>query len=70
MTVVGILGATLLCAIHDATTNIFGTFNLTQAKETYTMTIANRFWFQIFGVAFFNKYWLHFFKLFVPLTGL
>lgn len=31
---------------------------------------ANRFWSQIFGVAFSNKRWLHFFMLFVPVTGL
>ncbi|CAA2968398.1 photosystem II D2 [Olea europaea subsp. europaea] len=31
---------------------------------------ANRFWSQIFGVAFSNKRWLHFFMLLVPVTGL
>jgi hypothetical protein len=30
------------------------------------MVTANRFWSQIFGVAFSNKRWLHFFMLFVP----
>jgi len=34
------------------------------------MVTANRFWSQIFGVAFSNKRWLHFFMLFVPVTGL
>ena len=34
------------------------------------MVTANRFWFQIFGVAFSNKRWLHFFMLFVLVTGL
>jgi len=41
----------------------------TQAEETYSMVTANRFWSQIFGIAFSNKRWLHFFMLFVP-TGL
>jgi photosystem II P680 reaction center D2 protein len=31
--------------------------------------VTNRFWSQIFGVAFSNKRWLHF-MLFVPVTGL
>ena len=35
-----------------------------------SMVTANRFWSQIFGVAFSNKRWLHFFMLFVPVTGL
>ena len=34
------------------------------------MVTANRFWSQIFGVAFANKRWLHFFMLLVPVTGL
>ena len=34
------------------------------------MVTANRFWSQIFGIAFSNKRWLHFFMLFVPVTGL
>ena len=38
--------------------------------HTYSMVTANRFWSQIFGVAFSNKRWLHFFMLFVPVTGL
>ncbi|KAJ0565231.1 Photosystem II D2 protein [Helianthus annuus] len=42
----------------------------TQAEETYSMVTANRFWSQIFGVAFSNKRWLHLFMLFVPVTGL
>ncbi|GJR04543.1 photosystem II CP43 reaction center protein-like protein [Tanacetum coccineum] len=76
-----ILGAALLCAIHGATVentlfedgdgaNTFRAFNPTQAEETYSMVTANRFWSQIFGVAFSNKRWLHFFMLFVPVTGL
>jgi photosystem II P680 reaction center D2 protein len=81
MGVAGILGAALLCAIHGATVentlfedgdgaNTFRAFNPTQAEETYSMVTANRFWSQIFGVAFSNKRWLHFFMLFVPVTGL
>ena len=80
MGVVGVLGATLLCAVHGATventlfedgdTNIFHAFNPTQAEETYSMVTANRFWSQIFGVAFSNKCWLHFFMLFVQVTSL
>jgi photosystem II P680 reaction center D2 protein len=50
--------------------NTFGAFNPTQAEETYSMVTANRFWSQIFGIAFSNKRWLHFFMLFVPVTGL
>ena len=34
------------------------------------MVTANQFWSQIFGVAFANKRWLHFFMLFVPVAGL
>ncbi|KAG5568867.1 hypothetical protein H5410_064111 [Solanum commersonii] len=48
----------------------FRGFNPTQAEETYSMVTANRFWSQIFRVAFSNKRWLHFFMLFVPVTGL
>jgi photosystem II P680 reaction center D2 protein len=79
--VAGVLGAALLCAIHGATVentlfedgdgaNTFRAFNPTQAEETYSIVTANRFWSQIFGVAFANKRWLHFFMLFVPVTGL
>ena len=79
--VAGVLGAALLCAIHGATVentlfedgdgaNTFRSFNPTQAEETYSIVTANRFWSQIFGVAFSNKRWLHFFILFVPVTGL
>jgi photosystem II P680 reaction center D2 protein len=81
MGVAGVLGAALLCAIHGATVentlfedgdgaNTFRAFNPTQAEETYSMVTANRFWSQIFAVAFSNKRWLHFFMLFVPVTGL
>ncbi|GER54690.1 photosystem II CP43 chlorophyll apoprotein, partial [Striga asiatica] len=75
MGVAGVLGAALLCAIHGATVentlfedgdgaNTFRAFNPTQAEETYSMVTANRFWSQIFGVAFSNKRWLHFFMFY------
>jgi photosystem II P680 reaction center D2 protein len=78
MGVAGVLGAALLCAIHGATVenalfedgdgaNTFRAFNPTQFEETYSMVTANRFWSQIFGVAFSNKRWLHFFMLFILL---
>ncbi|KAB1670044.1 hypothetical protein ES319_1Z204500v1, partial [Gossypium barbadense] len=81
MGIAGVLGAALLCAIHGATVentlfedgdgaNTFRAFNPTQAEETYSMVTANHFWSQIFGVAFSNKCWLHFFMLFVSVTGL
>ena len=74
MGVAGILGGALLCAIHGATVentlfedgdaaNTFRAFTPTQSEETYSMVTANRFWSQIFGVAFSNKRWLHFFML-------
>ena len=81
MGVAGILGGALLCAIHGATvenilcskmeTNqiLFKAFEPTQEEETYSMVTANRFWSQIFGIAFSNKRWLHFFMLFVPRHG-
>lgn len=78
MGVAGVLGAALLCAIHGATventlfedgdgSNTFRAFNPTQAEETYSMVTANRFWSQIFGVAFSNK---RCFMLVVPVAGL
>jgi photosystem II P680 reaction center D2 protein len=81
MGVAGVLGGALLCAIHGATventlfedgegSNTFAAFTPTQSEETYSMVTANRFWSQIFGIAFSNKRWLHFFMLFVPVTGL
>ena len=81
MGVAGILGGALLCAIHGATVentlfedgdaaNTFRAFTPTQSEETYSMVTANRFWSQIFGVAFSNKRWLHFFMLFVPVAGM
>ncbi|XP_047259770.1 photosystem II D2 protein-like [Capsicum annuum] len=81
MGVAGVLGAALLCAIHGATientlfedgdgANTFHAFNPTQAKETYSMVTANRFWSQIFGVSFSNNRWLHLFMLFVLVTSL
>jgi photosystem II P680 reaction center D2 protein len=49
--------------------NTFRAFNLTQAEKLIqwllqTALVSN------FGVAFSNKRWLHFFMLFVPVTGL
>jgi photosystem II P680 reaction center D2 protein len=81
MGVAGILGGALLSAIHGATVvntlyqdgNSFSTFrgfSPNQPEETYSMLTANRFWSQVFGVAFSNKRWLHFFMLFVPLLGM
>jgi photosystem II P680 reaction center D2 protein len=81
MGVAGILGGALLSAIHGATVvnslfqdgnayTTFRSFSPSQPEETYSMVTANRFWSQIFGVAFSNKRWLHFFMLFVPVTGL
>jgi len=79
--VAGVLRRALLSAIHGATventlfedgdsSNTFRAFNPTQSEETYSMVTANRFWSMIFGVAFSNKRWLHFFMLFVPVTRL
>lgn len=81
MGVAGILGGALLCAIHGATVentlyedgdqaNTFKGFEPTQEEETYSMVTANRYWSQIFGIAFSNKRFLHFLMLFVPVTGL
>jgi len=81
MGVAGILGAALLSAIHGATVvntiyqdgnaySTFRAFSPTQPEETYSMVTANRFWSQIFGVAFSNKRWLHFYLLFVPSLGI
>ena len=81
MGVAGILGGALLSAIHGVTVentlyqdgeqaNTFKAFDSTQEEETYSMVTANRFWSQIFGIAFSNKRWLHFFMLFVPVMGL
>jgi photosystem II P680 reaction center D2 protein len=81
MGVAGILGGALLSAIHGATVQntlfedgeaytTFRAFTPAQTEETYSMVTANRFWSQIFGVAFSNKRWLHFFMLFVPVAGM
>ena len=81
MGVAGILGAALLSAIHGATAmntiyqdggayTTFRAFSVSQPEETYSMLTSNRFWSQIFGVAFSNKRWLHFFIFFVPLGGM
>jgi photosystem II P680 reaction center D2 protein len=80
MGVSGVLGDAPLCVIHGATVentlfedgdgaNTFRAFNPTQAEETYSIVIANFFWSHIFGVSFYNKRWLHFFMLFVLVTG-
>ena len=66
MGVAGILGGALLSAIHGVTVentlyedgdgaNTFKGFDSTQEEETYSMVTANRFWSQIFGIAFSNK---------------
>ena len=79
--VAGILGGALLSAIHGATventlyedgdgSNTFKAFEPTQNEETYSMVTANRYWSQIFGIAFSNKRFLHFLMFFVPVTGL
>lgn len=81
MGVAGVLGGALLSAIHGATVvntlyqdgaayTTFRGFSPSQAEETYSMLTANRFWSQVFGVAFSNKRWLHFFMFFVPVAGL
>jgi len=81
MGVAGILGGALLSAIHGATAvntlyqdglgaSTFRAFSPLQPEETYSMVTANRFWSQVFGVAFSNKRWLHFFMLIVPLAGM
>ena len=78
MGVAGILGGALLSAIHGVTVentlyedgdgaNTFKGFTSDQEEETYSMVTANRFWSQIFGIAFSNN---HFFMLFVPVMGL
>jgi len=70
MGVAGVLGAALLSAIHGATVvntifqdgssfSTFRAFSPSQPQETYSMLTANRFWSQIFGLAFSNKRWLH-----------
>ena len=64
--VAGILGGALLSAIHGATVvntiyldgdsfSTYRSFSPTQPEETYSTVTANRFWAQIFGVAFSNK---------------
>jgi len=81
MGVAGILGGALLSAIDGATVvntiyqdgaafSTFRAFAASQPEETYSMVTANRFWSQILGVAFSNKRWLHFFLLFVPVSGM
>ena len=50
--------------------NTFKAFQSDQEEETYSMVTANRFWSQIFGIAFSNKRWLHFFMLFVPVVAM
>jgi len=48
----------------------FRAFDPTQEEETYSMITANRFWSQIFGIAFSNKRFIHFLMLFVPVMGM
>ena len=48
----------------------FGGFDPQQQEETYSFITANRFWSQIFGIGFSNKRFIHFFMLFVPVTGM
>jgi photosystem II P680 reaction center D2 protein len=68
MGVAGILGGGFFSAIHGATVmntiyqdgSTYTTcraFSPTQPEETYSMLTANRFWSQIFGLAFSNKPW-------------
>ncbi|GFQ02139.1 photosystem ii d2 protein [Phtheirospermum japonicum] len=66
MGVAGVLGATLLCAIHCATVRntylkmgmvqihsvLLTQPNPTQAEKTYSMVTTNHFWSQIFGLLF------------------
>jgi len=79
--VAGFLGSALLSAIHGATVvntiyqdsslyNSFRAFSPSQPEETYSMVTANRFWSQIFGVAFSNKRWLHLMLFIVPVSGI
>ncbi|KAL2943808.1 Photosystem II D2 protein [Bienertia sinuspersici] len=60
--VAGVLGTALLCAIHGVLP--------TKAEDTYSMVTIKRFWSKNFGVAFSDNRSLHFFMLFVPVTGL
>ena len=78
MGVARVLGVALVCAIHGVAVEntLFGdginrcrAFNPTQSQETYSMVTANCFWSHIFGVVFSNQRWLHFFMLFIPVTG-
>ena len=48
----------------------FRAFDPPQEEETYSMITANRFWSQIFGIAFSNKRFLPFLMLFVPVMGM
>ena len=51
--------------------NTFRACTPTHSEEkTYSMLTANRFWLQIFGVAFSNKRWLHFVMLFIPVADM
>eukprot|EP00594_Rhizosolenia_setigera_P020611 CAMPEP_0178979980 /NCGR_PEP_ID=MMETSP0789-20121207/26204_1 /TAXON_ID=3005 /ORGANISM="Rhizosolenia setigera, Strain CCMP 1694" /LENGTH=145 /DNA_ID=CAMNT_0020670267 /DNA_START=556 /DNA_END=994 /DNA_ORIENTATION=- len=72
MGVAGILGGALLCAIHGATVEntLFEDGDAANTFRAFTPTQSKKLIQQIFGVAFSNKRWLHFFMLFVPVTGL
>jgi hypothetical protein len=77
MGVAGVLGAALLCAIHGATVentfeddgaNTFRAFNPLKRKKLIQWLLQT-----VSGLKFWcnsNKRWLHFFMLFVPVTGL
>ena len=81
MGVAGILGGALLSAIHGVTVentlyedgeqaNTFKAFELYSRGRNLFDGHCQPFWSQIFGIAFSNKRWLHFFMLFVPVMGL
>jgi hypothetical protein len=44
--------------------------NQLKKKKLILWLLRIDFWSQIFGIAFSNKRWLHFFMLFVPVMGL
>ena len=79
MGVAGILGGALLCAIHGATVENTLFEDGDGANTSRRLSPPKRDLFDghrqpllesIFGIAFSNKRWLHFFMLFVPVMGL
>ena len=58
------------CSEGKTQSSTFRGFDPVQEEETYSFITANRFWSQIFGIAFSNKRFLHFLMLFVPVTGM